>query len=229
MAAGMLSVQVTTANGRTVRLLFVDSEGLDAVRASQQSDVHLFSLAVLISSLVIFNSSGAIDEASIKKLSLIAQVRAGRCGIRRRLECTVRSRRTPVAQGMAPTTCTEGERPLTSAGLLTENPGVRARLPLTEFACWPSGCACWPQLSKNIHINGNGQGDSPEDFENVFPYFLWVLRDFTLALTSADGSELSPSEYLEQALRRWVRRHARPCRARCRSLELSRRRRRRRR
>ncbi|EKX38541.1 hypothetical protein GUITHDRAFT_58593, partial [Guillardia theta CCMP2712] len=35
---------------------------------------------------------------------------------------------------------------------------------------------------------------------NVFPSFIWLLRDFSLELVSSDGSRMSASEYLEYAL-----------------------------
>lgn len=62
------------ANGEKLRVLWVDSEGLGAVGCEQQHDLHIFSLAVLLSSVFVFNSRGAIDEASIAALSFITQL-----------------------------------------------------------------------------------------------------------------------------------------------------------
>jgi hypothetical protein len=61
-------------DGGKLRTLWVDSEGLGAVGCDQQHDLHIFSLAVLASSLFVFNSRGAIDEASIASLSFITQL-----------------------------------------------------------------------------------------------------------------------------------------------------------
>lgn len=61
-------------DGKKLRVLWVDSEGLGAVGCEQQHDLHIFSLAVLLSSVFVFNSRGAIDEASIAALSFITQL-----------------------------------------------------------------------------------------------------------------------------------------------------------
>ena len=62
-------VPLRQPDGSKLRVIFVDSEGLGAIKSDEQHDLHIFSLAVLTSSLFIFNSTGAIDEANIKKLS----------------------------------------------------------------------------------------------------------------------------------------------------------------
>ena len=67
-------VSVKQPDGSKLRVIFVDSEGLGAIKSDEQHDLHIFSLAVLTSSLFIFNSTGAIDEANIKKLSFITQL-----------------------------------------------------------------------------------------------------------------------------------------------------------
>jgi hypothetical protein len=55
-------------------VLWVDSEGLGGIRSSQQHDLRLFSLTVLLSSTLIFNSQGAIDEAALRKLAFVSQL-----------------------------------------------------------------------------------------------------------------------------------------------------------
>jgi hypothetical protein len=114
--------------GGGARTVFLDTEGLGAVKASQATDLRTFGLSVLLSSLFIFNTSGAIDESSIKRLGFISQ------------------------------------------------------------------------MSKAIHIRSEGADDS-SDFENTFPQLLWVLRDFSLALTGAKGDTITPAQYLEDSLR----------------------------
>ena len=56
------------------RTIFLDTEGLGAVKASQHTDLRTFGLSVLLSSLFIFNTTGAIDEAAIKQLSFISKI-----------------------------------------------------------------------------------------------------------------------------------------------------------
>ena len=42
--------------------------------------------------------------------------------------------------------------------------------------------------------------DSTSDLERFFPSFLWVLRDFALRLEDEDGDEITPDEYMNNAL-----------------------------
>jgi len=44
---------------------FVDTEGSTSIEGNKKHDAKIFSLALLISSLFIFNSVGAIDDRSI--------------------------------------------------------------------------------------------------------------------------------------------------------------------
>jgi hypothetical protein len=54
---------------------------------------------------------------------------------------------------------------------------------------------------------GSGKDeDTLEDFNRFFPSFLWVLRDFGLALVDDDGSPVTADEYMEGALQEQVRR-----------------------
>ena len=47
--------------------------------------------------------------------------------------------------------------------------------------------------------NGEKETD-PEELANLFPSFLWVLRDFSLQLIDDDGETITPKEYLEKIL-----------------------------
>ena len=47
---------------RQVNLLVMDCEGLDSIERSESFDVQLFSLVVVMSSLLIYNSRGVVDE-----------------------------------------------------------------------------------------------------------------------------------------------------------------------
>lgn len=68
------AMTVPQPDGTSLRVLFVDSEGLGAVGGTQQHDLQVFSLALLISSLFAYNSVGAIDESSISQLSFVTQL-----------------------------------------------------------------------------------------------------------------------------------------------------------
>lgn len=53
-------------------ILLLDCEGFGSLEKNQDHDAKIFCLSVLISTLVIFNSKGTIDEKSIESLALAA-------------------------------------------------------------------------------------------------------------------------------------------------------------
>ena len=55
-------------------VFLVDSEGLGGVDKNQSYDMKLFALTVLLSSFLIFNQVGVIDEAAIASLSVVTQL-----------------------------------------------------------------------------------------------------------------------------------------------------------
>lgn len=55
-------------------VLIMDTEGIDALDASDTHDVRIFTMALLLSSSFIYNSVGTIDEASMQTLSLMTRV-----------------------------------------------------------------------------------------------------------------------------------------------------------
>jgi hypothetical protein len=54
--------------------ILVDSEGIDAYNQTAQDGVQLLSMAVLLSSMFVFNQMGPIDEAAIDRLGLVTEV-----------------------------------------------------------------------------------------------------------------------------------------------------------
>ena len=54
-------------------------------------------------------------------------------------------------------------------------------------------------LSKSIQLKGKHESD-PDDLSNLFPSFLWLVRDFSLQLVDDDGDTITPKEYLEKVL-----------------------------
>lgn len=59
---------------RDKHILFVDTEGIDALDADDTHDVRIFTLALLLSSVFLYNSVGAIDETAMQTLSLMTRV-----------------------------------------------------------------------------------------------------------------------------------------------------------
>ena len=56
------------------RIIFIDTEGIDALDANDTHDVRIFTLALLLSSAFIYNSMGPIDETALQTLSLMTRV-----------------------------------------------------------------------------------------------------------------------------------------------------------
>ena len=55
-------------------VLLMDTEGIDSLDAQDDHDVHIFTLGLLLSSVLCYNSVGTIDEASLQTLSLMTNV-----------------------------------------------------------------------------------------------------------------------------------------------------------
>jgi hypothetical protein len=55
----------TAADGSSIRMIVIDTEGIGALDAHAQHDIKVFSLSLLLSSTFIFNSVGAIDEVKV--------------------------------------------------------------------------------------------------------------------------------------------------------------------
>ena len=61
-------------SGLTLRQVLLDTEGIDAYDQTGQYSTQIFSLAVLLSSLFVYNQMGGIDEAALDRLSLVTEV-----------------------------------------------------------------------------------------------------------------------------------------------------------
>jgi hypothetical protein len=67
-------IPTTTPDGRVCHIVLLDTEGIDAYDQTSQYSVQIFSLAVLLSSMFIYNQMGGIDEAALDRLSLITEM-----------------------------------------------------------------------------------------------------------------------------------------------------------
>jgi hypothetical protein len=54
-----------------VAMIVIDTEGLGAYDEDENHDAKIFLLALLMSSLLIYNSVGTIDENALNSLSLV--------------------------------------------------------------------------------------------------------------------------------------------------------------
>lgn len=68
------TVMCRDKSGKQFPALIVDTEGISALDADSTHDTRVFSLALLLSSYFIYNSTGAIDEEAINNLSLVVKV-----------------------------------------------------------------------------------------------------------------------------------------------------------
>lgn len=62
---------VKLSDGRFANLIVMDSEGLGALDQDSGHDCRIFALILLLSSMFLYNSVGAIDENAISSLSLV--------------------------------------------------------------------------------------------------------------------------------------------------------------
>jgi hypothetical protein len=60
--------------GRNIKVLFMDTEGLGSTERSQNEDLRIFSLSVLLASHFLYNSRGVIDGSAIDDLSLVVNL-----------------------------------------------------------------------------------------------------------------------------------------------------------
>ncbi|XP_010245575.1 PREDICTED: guanylate-binding protein 1-like [Nelumbo nucifera] len=64
----------TALDGTEYSLLLLDSEGIDAYDQTGTYSTQIFSLAILLSSMFIYNQMGGIDEAALDRLSLVTEM-----------------------------------------------------------------------------------------------------------------------------------------------------------
>ncbi|XP_076892060.1 uncharacterized protein LOC143543677 [Bidens hawaiensis] len=67
-------IKRTALDGTEYSLLLLDTEGIDAYDQTGTYSTQIFSLAVLLSSMFIYNQMGGIDEAALDRLSLVTEM-----------------------------------------------------------------------------------------------------------------------------------------------------------
>ncbi|KAJ0963131.1 hypothetical protein J5N97_028253 [Dioscorea zingiberensis] len=67
-------IKRTAVDGTEYNLLLLDSEGIDAYDQTGTYSTQIFSLAVLLSSMFVYNQMGGIDEAALDRLSLVTEM-----------------------------------------------------------------------------------------------------------------------------------------------------------
>ena len=56
------------------QVLLIDTEGLGSLEEDVNHDAKIFALALLVSSILIYNSVGSIDDEAIQRLGLVIQL-----------------------------------------------------------------------------------------------------------------------------------------------------------
>lgn len=59
------------ASNKDEKVLLIDTEGLGSLEEDQNHDAKIFALALLVSSLLVYNSVGSIDDEAIQRLGLV--------------------------------------------------------------------------------------------------------------------------------------------------------------
>jgi len=67
-------IECTDAEGNKFSAIVMDTEGIGALDADSTHDSRIFALALLLSSLFIYNSVGSIDEGAVNTLSLVSNI-----------------------------------------------------------------------------------------------------------------------------------------------------------
>ena len=67
-------VEHVAPDGRRCSLVLLDTEGIDAYDQTGQYSTQIFSLAVLLSSVFVYNQMGGIDEAALDRLALVTEM-----------------------------------------------------------------------------------------------------------------------------------------------------------
>jgi len=63
-----------TTDGNPINIIVLDSEGLQALDRDANHDNRIFTLIILLSSMLIFNSVGTITEDTLEQLGLICNL-----------------------------------------------------------------------------------------------------------------------------------------------------------
>lgn len=71
---GLWCHPVPLTGGTGMPIYVFDTEGIGALDASNNNDIRIFSMALLLSSFFIYNSLNAIDEDALNQLSLVTNV-----------------------------------------------------------------------------------------------------------------------------------------------------------
>lgn len=55
-------------------MLLLDTEGLNSTEANAQHDAQIFSLAIMLSTLLIYNLKGTINESALNEMGMVSEI-----------------------------------------------------------------------------------------------------------------------------------------------------------
>uniref|UniRef100_A0AAY5KBU7 GB1/RHD3-type G domain-containing protein n=1 Tax=Esox lucius TaxID=8010 RepID=A0AAY5KBU7_ESOLU len=161
-------------------LVLLDTEGLgDVEKGDEKHDNWIFSLAVLLSSTLVYNSMGTIDNNALEKLQYpqAGQPAAFKPDLLYLLYIYIYNH--TVRQGII-----KGIGSMWVHVILNTSPYSY----VTE-------------LTEHIKVKADQQGEEESsEYLRYFPSFVWTVRDFTLTL-EVNGRSITANEYLENALK----------------------------
>ena len=179
-------------DGQDVAVLVLDTEGIGAATSSAEHDARIFALATLLSSLMIYNSVGAIDEEAIQSLAFVAnltkhiQFRSG-SGAERGVAAAAPLQ--DAASDISGSSSDEDSDDDDGAGpVATSSYVATLRRDMRKRRAAAKRMHATRLLEERRRMPGargsNGDGDANTDAElsTFFPTFVWVLRDFALEL-----------------------------------------------
>ena len=163
-------------------VIFMDTEGLGSAGSkgsvTEDHDARIFALATLLSSLLVYNSVGVIDEDAISNLSFIANITR---------HVQIKSSNNNNTSGSTQPTKTKKTKP------------ARHRMDSDDSQNQNNDEEDDDNTEETQDNSSTNNNDTDDD--SAFPSFLWVLRDFTLELVDPDtGDLLTPRDYLESCL-----------------------------
>ena len=141
---------VKLADGLTV--LFVDTEGLGSTSRTQTEDSQIFSLALLLSSLFVWNSRGVIDGNALEDFALVVNL----------------TKHIHVRSGAADKAISKAEHGGGGAEGKDDTGEDKKKRAI--------------YVASGGSAKGSGGGHELDELSEHFPAFMWVVRDFTLRL-----------------------------------------------
>jgi hypothetical protein len=191
-------VRVELADGTWLDVVLIDTEGLGDPESTPQKDMRIMLLAFCVSSLVIYNSLGAINEATLEQLNTITALSKNLRMEREALPNApvVAAAAAAVASATTPETGGDSKTLVETATSEEEEEGGGGG---GGGGGRPSSSS---SSSRRGGRSGGGVGSSEieaseekrtprqqKEFDDMCPVLLWAVRDFALQDDAAEGTE----------------------------------------